>query len=172
MQESKEKNQLILDAIKDSIMDWHIKEEKVYFSDKWEQAIGYTKEQITDQLFIFNLIYEEDQQHIEAQLSLHNPSLASEFSIQVRMYCKSGALKWFLVRGVIKKDKSGYPMRVICSFTDIDDIKKMENQMRFSAFHDALTKFPNRRALEHDFDKFLNEGIERLALLQIGRAHV
>lgn len=167
LQASKEQNQLILDAIKDSIMDWHIKEEKVYFSDKWEMAIGYTKDQIIDHLFIFNLIHEEDQQQLKTHFCLDHPITASEFTTQVRMYCKSGALKWFLVRGVVKKDNSGNPTRVICSFTDIDEIKQMENQMRFSAYHDALTKFPNRRALEDDFDKWFNKGIKHLALLHI-----
>lgn len=167
LQESKEQSQLILDAIKDSIMDWHIKDDKVYFSDKWEAAIGYTKDQITDQRFIYGLIHEEDQEKIKAQFSLENPNTSSEFTIQVRMYCKSGALKWFLVRGVVKKDPAGSPIRVICSFTDIDDIKQMENQMRFSAYHDALTKFPNRRALEHDFDKLLSQETRHIALLHI-----
>lgn len=167
LQASKEQNQLILDAIKDSIMDWHIKEENVYFSDKWEAAIGYSAEDITDQEFLFNLIHEEDQNDLRSKFCFDNPLTSSEFASQVRIHCKTGALKWFLVRGVVKKDKAGIPMRVICSFTDIDDIKQMEHQMRFSAFHDALTKFPNRRALEHDFDKCMKEGVNALALLHI-----
>lgn len=61
---------------------------------------------------------------------------------------KDGVLypQWLAMSNI--KDAQGEVLNYIAVFTDISSIKKTEDELRFLAHHDALTKLPNRLLLE------------------------
>ena len=171
LHDSKENNELILDAIKDCIIDWNIKEKRIYFSEKWMDAIGYDLSENHDITFILSCVHPEDILELKIVYDISRQYAPSEFSTQVRIRTKLGSYKWFLLRGIKKHDTSGYPTRIICSYTDIDEIMKMEEQMRYTAYHDELTGLPNKRALIHDFKSSLNKGCCSIGIMIIDIDH-
>ncbi|MDM5330180.1 GGDEF and EAL domain-containing protein [Neobacillus sp. CF12] len=83
--------------------------------------------------------------------SLHEYSIIS----------KSGEHKWvsdFIVP--IFSEQHYAPVRLDRIVVDITKRKKAEEKLTFLAFHDSLTGLPNRRKLDHELQKALNEAKE------------
>jgi diguanylate cyclase (GGDEF)-like protein/PAS domain S-box-containing protein len=165
LQESEERNQLILDAVKDSVVDWAVKEGTVYFSERWNEALGYPMEKMNDLDFLESLMHPDDLEVYKMLLNKHRMEISDGFSMQCRIRARSGEYKWFLLRGTTRFDEDGIPYRTVMAYTDIDNIKNMENKLFFSAFHDELTHLPNKSALERDFKAEMEKGVSPLALL-------
>jgi diguanylate cyclase (GGDEF)-like protein len=167
LQSSKEKNELILDAIKDAIIDWNIKEGSVTTSAGWEALFGFPPEQFNNAHFMFDWVHEDDLELINPYYKLEFGSDVKKFLIEIRLRTKEDVFKWFLVKGVVARDMVGMPTRMICSFTDIDAIIRMEDQIRHAAFHDEMTGYPNKNALEKLVSNDLKNGMIQYGILLI-----
>ncbi len=49
--------------------------------------------------------------------------------------------------GRLEKDAQGHPLRVVGFIQDVTELKQLQEEVRQLAFHDTLTKLPNRRTL-------------------------
>lgn len=171
LQATKEKNELILDAIKDAIIEWNIKDDIVSASGSWEELIGYPSNHITDSNALFKWVHEDDLDQIKPYFLQNFKAETKDFVSQVRIRTKDELYKWFLVKGVIARDSDGIPTRMVSSYTDIDAIRKMEDQIRYAAFHDELTGFSNKNALETQVSKDLKKGINQYGIMLIDIDH-
>jgi len=171
LQLSKEKNELILDAIKDTIIDWNIKDNTFSMSEKWEELLGYSIQLVDTPRFILNLVHEEDMDLIKAYYDVEQTGFSDDYLVQIRLKIFSGEYKWYLVKGIVRRDPKGYPMRMISAFTDIDALKQLEGQMRYTAYHDQLTGFANKSALEANITKAFSKGIINYGILLIDIDH-
>jgi diguanylate cyclase (GGDEF)-like protein/PAS domain S-box-containing protein len=167
LQASKEKNELILDAIKDAIIDWNIKEGTVSTSAGWEALFGFPPEQFNNSHFMFDWVHEEDLELISPYYKLEFGTDVKNFLIEMRLRTKDDVFKWFLVKGVVARDINGTPTRIISSFTDIDAIIRMEDQIRHAAFHDEMTGYPNKNALEKLVSTDLKNGMIQYGIMLI-----
>ena len=165
LQESEERNLLVLDAIKDCIIDWHLKEKKAYFSERWNEVLGYPMDKMGSIDFFCSLMHPKDFAQYQVLLENHYQIQSPSFSMQCRIMEKTGDYKWFLLRGITRLDDQGIAYRTIMAYTDIDEIKRLEDQLLFSAFHDSLTHLPNKRALERDFQTQVELDTAPLAIL-------
>ena len=171
LQASKEKNELILDAIKDAIIDWNIKEGSVTTSAGWEALFGFPAEQFNTTHFMFDWVHEDDLELIRPYYKLDFGIEVKNFVTEIRLRTKGDVFKWFLVKGVVARDMGGVPTRMISSFTDIDAIIRMEDQIRHAAFHDEMTGFPNKNALEKLVSKDLKNGMIQYGIMLIDIDH-
>ena len=171
LQRSKEKNELILETIKDTIVDWDIKESLVSFSDNWNELITMPSTGISSPEFIFDYVHHEDVEQLKPYFSEAIPFISNDFMTHVRLKTNKNDFRWFLVKGAVKRDHLGAPTRMISSFTDIDAIKQMEDQIRYAAFHDNLTGLGNKNALESVVHKDLKNGVEQYGILLVDIDH-
>src|SRR5207245_2242545 len=64
---------------------------------------------------------------------------------EYRVRHADGSYRWMLSRGIAVRDETtGKPYRFAGSQTDVDERKKMEEQLMHLALHDPLTDLPNR----------------------------
>ena len=171
LQATKEKNELILDAIKDAIIDWNIKDDVITASGSWDELIGHPSDQITSSDCIFERVHEDDLDYIKPYFLQKFSEETKDFVSQIRIRTKDEFYKWFLVKGVIARDSDGIPTRMVSSYTDIDAIRKMEDQIRHAAFHDEMTGFSNKNALETQVSKDLKKGINQYGIMLIDIDH-
>ena len=132
--ESEEKLRLTLDAIGDNAWDHHFTTGKTTFSNTVERLLGYSTDEHTDNAALWwQNTFTEDKWMLEDNDKKYKAGEKDRHSLEYRMYHKDGSLKWILDRGVvIEKDKTGKPLRIVGSHTDITARKNAEKDIRQS----------------------------------------
>lgn len=155
---SEERYALALKGANDGLWDWNMKTNRVYFSDRWKQMLGYASDELGDNPEEwFKLIHPDDRNEVEQALQAHLDGGSEHFESEHRILSKSGRYLWILSRGIAVRDSTGRPQRMAGSQTDISERKRVENQLLHDAFHDNLTGLPNRAL----FMDRLSQAIER-----------
>lgn len=85
------------------------------------------------------------------------------------MWHKDGSYRWILSRGIAVRDQRGKALRLAGSQTNITAHKRLEAQLLYDAFHDALTGLPNQALLldrlEHCVEQAKRRGDYQFAVL-------
>lgn len=157
LRKSEERYQLALLASKDGIYDWDIKNNRVFYSKTWKKIIGYEEDELPDTYEVLEkLIYPEDRKTV---LNIRNKYLKREidkYNIEYRFRKKDGSYIWIQDSALAIWDNEGNPIRVIGTYTDIDERRKREKTIFNMAYYDWLTGLPNRRY----FEKRLKNALE------------
>lgn len=142
----------------DGIWDWDLLTGTVYYSDKWKEMTGYSKNEhpftIEDWL---KLLSQPDRPAVREKLHAHLARESELFEVEERFSCLDGSHKWFLVRGKLAFDEHGDPVRMAGSFTDITKQKESEERAIHDSLHDPLTRLPNRALLEARIEQRIAE---------------
>ena len=170
---------LALEAVGDSVWDWHIEAGVELFSPSLMQLYGYEPGDIEPSPEALDSLTHPDdraqmEQDREAHFSGENPVYRNEH----RVLCKDGSWKWVLTRGlVIERDAQGRPLRMVGTHTDISARKASEDTLWRQANFDPLTGLANRRQFAERFDIELRRARRdahagpRLALLALDLDH-
>lgn len=141
----------------DGLWDWDIQNSRVFYSPKWKKQLGYNDEDVSDSLNEWEKrIHPEDKAQTFAAIQDHFEGKTPSYSAEHRLLTKDGTYKWILTRGlVVSRDSAGNPLRAIGTHTDINERRKLEENIRHQALYDPLTQLPNRRLLEDHLARML-----------------
>jgi diguanylate cyclase (GGDEF)-like protein/PAS domain S-box-containing protein len=135
LRESEERYALAARGANDGLWDWKLAKNEIYFSPRWKAMLGYEEGEIGDSPEEwFNRIHEADREQLKHRIADHLNGITSHFECEARMLHKDGVFRWMLSRGIMVRDKSGKPLRMAGSQTDITEGKVA----------DPLTGLPNR----------------------------
>ena len=141
----------------DGLWDWNVPQSTVFFSARWKEMLGFTRDEVGCGLDEWSRrVHPDDLARTKADLQAHLDGQTPNYLNKHRMCCKDGSWKWILDRGlVVGRDATGKPWRVIGTHTDINaahqaetDRDVLQEQIRQLAFTDPLTRLPNRRLLD------------------------
>ena len=107
------------------------------------EVLKYSNEELLKLTFT-NITHPED---LELNLNLEHKLLTgeeSDFQVEKRYLAKDNQIVDMILKVVIVRDENDKPLHFNNQFVDITERKKMEKQLLHDAFHDALTKLPNR----------------------------
>jgi diguanylate cyclase (GGDEF)-like protein/PAS domain S-box-containing protein len=145
LRESEERYALAVAGANDGIWDWNIREENMYFSERWKSILGYSSGEIADHIEEwFERVDQRDRVRFDEALRQHLAGHTGFFESEYRMLTKSGEIRWVLSRGIAICDEFGRPQRIAGSMTDITRRKETDARLLHEAMHDALTGLPNR----------------------------
>jgi diguanylate cyclase (GGDEF)-like protein/PAS domain S-box-containing protein len=99
----------------------------------------------------------DDRDRVRAAFASASASAEVPVEVEYRLTTVAGESRWVLGRGLGIASESGAVARLVGSLSDIHHRKALEEQLRQSALHDALTGLPNRR---HFLDR-LSLAVER-----------
>lgn len=127
---NQERFDLVLHGANDGIWDWDLQTDRVFYSDRFKELLGYDRGEfdvwlsaLADVLHPddFDMTWRAVERHFQDQEPYH---------IEHRLKTKSGEYRWFLERGQAVWDENGVPIRMAGSIKDITARKATEARER------------------------------------------
>lgn len=134
--EQRERGDLLVRVTKAGLLDWDTTSGVVTYSDRYREMMGYPTE--AAQLEIpgfFELIHPEDSDRVRQSLARELRNHATRSAVHnhqqlvYRLRHLNGDYVWVQAEGMGLRDARGWTLRFICSFIDISDAKRLEQQM-------------------------------------------
>jgi len=164
--ESEERYRLVSEATNDGI--WDEKYGERYFSERWYEITGYTRDEISEINDWMTLIHPDDIGMVKQKLEWHKKNRDPYYRCEYRLKHKNGEYRWIYSRAKLIFDENGEIVRSAGSHTDITELKNYQEQLKHLAFIDFLTDIPNRTSFYQTVISLLNQYPERkMALMFI-----
>lgn len=145
LRESEERYRLASRATNDVIWDWSVEDGSATWAGAHKKVLGYPELQSPTKLSWWHeRIHADDLPQVLASQARALASDATYWSEEYRFRIASG--DWIDVKSrcVIVRSKDGSPTRVVGSMLDITQQKRAEADLNWTAYHDPLTRLPNR----------------------------
>jgi len=118
---SEERFNLAVEGSNDGLWDWDIASEKVYYSPRFKELLGFRPKEFEDTTDnLMSRIHPDDSKIVGNAFRAHFEQQQS-FDVEMRFVIKSGEYRWFRVRGQSVSDENGKAVRMAGSMTDITD---------------------------------------------------
>ena len=131
LEESEFRWKFAVEGSGDGLWDWNVKSGKVYFSAQWKQMLGFEEDEIEDTLEEWEKrVHPDDLKQVYKDIQKHIDGESRMYENEHRVLCKDGSYKWVLDRGiVVSRDVEEKPIRFIGTHTDIDERKKVQEEL-------------------------------------------
>jgi PAS domain S-box-containing protein len=127
---SEERYALAVAGTNDGIWDWDIRSNKVYFSPRWKNILGYREDELDpDFSTLVDLLHSDDRDRTMAAVRAHLDE-REPYDLEFRMRHESGEYIWVQAKGQAVWDDDGNPLRMAGSISDIADRKQAEGLLR------------------------------------------
>ncbi|MCC6659193.1 MAG: PhnD/SsuA/transferrin family substrate-binding protein [Rhodocyclaceae bacterium] len=129
LRRSEERLRLVMEATADGIWDYDPVTRCTFFSDNFVALLGYASRDAMRPAFrLGDALHAEDRERV---LQAQQRSLAdgAAFDETYRLRLADGSWRWFHGRGMTLQDGAGRPARFIGVLTDIDAMKRAEQEI-------------------------------------------
>lgn len=124
-----ERFRLAADSSSAGIWDWDITTDKVYYSDRFKELLGYEPNEWPHTFEAFKkALHKKDRDRTLEKLSA-SLNHGEPYDITYRLRLKSGKYRWFMARGKVLRDSSGQAYRMAGSIADIHQRVQAEKQL-------------------------------------------
>jgi PAS domain S-box-containing protein len=132
--ESEERWAFAIEGSNDGMWDRNFVENKVYYSNRWKEILGFESGEIIEQWHTWRgLIHPDDAERVMKEFNDHLGGKTPVYETEHRLKCKDGQYKWILDRGkVITWNQDGSPGRIVGTLSDITERKLAEEALRVS----------------------------------------
>ncbi len=148
LSQNEERYSLAMQASNDGLWDWDLKTNKILYSDRWKEMLGFNDDEISDTADEWlSRVHPEDHDRVRASIDAYLEGTTSNFEIEYRIRHFSDNYLWMMAKGLAIRTSDGRATRFAGSQTDVSERKSNEEQMIHDALHDTLTSIPNRTLL-------------------------
>ncbi|GLS91274.1 hypothetical protein GCM10007916_23430 [Psychromonas marina] len=118
-----------VNGARDGVWDWDIEKNSVYFSQRWQEMLGYQQGEFESSIEEWEaLIHKDDLNSTIKALQLHFSGKNSFFESTYRIRCHNGSYCWILSRGqTVSWGSDGEPLRIVGTHTEISHFQKTNN---------------------------------------------
>jgi diguanylate cyclase (GGDEF)-like protein/PAS domain S-box-containing protein len=139
---------LTLQALNEGVWDWDLHRNRIHFSSRWKDLLGYKDNELEDSIFEwFRRIHDDDEERFGTYLLTYLQGKINNFEIEYRLLHRDGSYRWAFCRGLALRDEENIAYHMAGSQSDITRIKSIEEQVNRQSFYDPLTQLPNRALL-------------------------
>ncbi len=144
LRKSEEKYKLALDGVNDVMWEWDNEIKSFSISNKWHDIVGDLPIKVLSVKNFMKFIHKDDIKTVIKNIKDHLEGRTTVYRSEFRMHLREGQFKWILIRGKALRDIGGKVLKIAGSITDISHRKAAEYEIKHMAYHDALTRLPNR----------------------------
>lgn len=128
---SEERFSLAMKGSSDGVWDWNLKTDDVYFSPRWYEMLGYTKEEITFNVeTFFQLLHPEDILKAQAAVNQCLTQRDPHYHVNVRMIHKDGRDVYIMSRAHLVCDPdTNEPRRLVGTHVDVSEQHKYQGRI-------------------------------------------
>ena len=139
LKESQQRYQLAVRGSTDGIWDWNIAAADTYYSPRFRSLLGYENEALPERFdtFIERNLHPDDKVSVQKSLERHLQDW-EPYDVSHRLLTRKGEWRWFRARAQTQRDRSGLPVRMTGSISDISALKQAEVALAASAAHTQL----------------------------------
>jgi PAS domain S-box-containing protein len=131
IKESNEKYDIVAKATSDTIWDWEIQEDKLFWSKGIKSIFGYEQHQVGDSSkWWFDKIHPEDSIKMSIKLYSFIEQKTENWQDEYRFKCADNSYKYVLDKGFLLKDENGKAIRMIGAIQDITKQKEEELRLK------------------------------------------
>lgn len=112
--------------------EWNLVTNKVTMHEKKATMLGYTVREFPNDVYeICKLIHPDDYEETMQKMRDHLTGKSPNYDVAYRIKTKKGDYKWYYDKGgIVERDASGKPLKLVGLVVDITDIRTMENQIK------------------------------------------
>ena len=133
IEKKEEQLSLAIDAEDHGYWDWNLDTNEAYFSSKYCTMLGYEPGELPKHYTTWeNLLHPDDKETVIPKIQ-DCVEQTEPFEVEFRLRTKDGSWKWIMGRGKSYRfDQEGIPHRVVGTHEDIDEKKKIEEELKRS----------------------------------------
>ena len=130
LRDSEERFNLAMQGSNDGLWDWNIETGEVYFSPRWKEMLGYTVDEIQNELSEWSeRVHPDDLAQVTVDVKKYFNREIPIYQNTHRVQHKDGHYVWILDRGIAIWDAEGKPVRMVGTHTDLTQLKQVENEL-------------------------------------------
>lgn len=128
LRDSEERYDLVACGANDGLWDWDLRTNKLRFSPRWKEMLGYRDDEIGESLKEWiSRSHPEDQARLWSEFDdCLRPNGNTGLVFEHRMLHRDGSYRWMLTRGMVLRASDGLATRMAGSQTDITRVKSFD----------------------------------------------
>ncbi|MCW8194865.1 PAS domain-containing protein [Proteobacteria bacterium 005FR1] len=130
LRKSEERYRLVGQATNDILWDWNPVTNKVEWNDSLYTTLGYKPEEIQDILTWRELVHPDDKQRVVSRYFKVMDAHENIWTDEYQLRRKDGTYATLLDRGLIARDETGRPYRMVGSMMDLTERRRAEEALR------------------------------------------
>lgn len=136
--------------------DWRIDTDELYWSDAIYGMFGYKPGEVIPTYSLFcDAVHPDDKEHVRAG-EIRCIETGENHDEEYRVIWPDGTIRWLRETGNVTKNEAGETIKMMGVVRDITEERAEADQIRDLAFHDPLTRLPNRIIFEDRLRKAID----------------